>query len=159
MASASGADGGGTPVIFGIGGVAREMKRATASPTVVVPSAEVVVDGRRRARGGGGVRVVGVADVPRAQELGRGVGEVRVSEEGSMVGSYGEEEVGVERCSSNGGRRSSGSGEKWRRAKRGSGVEKGRNRMRGGVYIRRESTWRRGRIKEKIPKNPGYGDG
>ena len=59
-------------MIFGVGRVAREMKQATTSPTVVVASVEVVGDDRRRARGGGGVRVVAVADVPRAQELGRG---------------------------------------------------------------------------------------
>ena len=52
--------------------------------------------------------------VLEALKLGRGVGEVPVSEEGSVVGSDGDEVVGVERCSSNGGRRSSGSGEKWR---------------------------------------------
>ena len=50
------------------------------SPTVVVASVEVVGDGRRRSQHGGGVRVVdvaGVDGVPRAQELGRVLGEVR----------------------------------------------------------------------------------
>ena len=56
--------------------------------------------------------------VLEALKLGRGVGEVPVSEEGSVVGSDGDEVVGVERCSSNGGRRSSGSGEQFRQGER-----------------------------------------
>ena len=59
---------------------------------------------------GGGVLV--------AMELGRGVGEVWVNEEGSVVGSDGDEVVGVERSSSNVGRRSSGSGEQFRQDER-----------------------------------------
>ena len=61
MASASGDDGGSAPVIFGVNGVAREMKQTTTSPTVVVAPVEVVGDGRRRGRGGGGVRAPAVA--------------------------------------------------------------------------------------------------
>mgnify|MGYP000924588000 CR=1 FL=1 len=60
---------------------------------------------------------------------------MREGEWSSMVVSGDDEVVGVGRCSSNGGRRSSGSGKKWRRAERGSGVGKGRNGVRGGVFI------------------------
>ena len=74
MASASGDDGGGASVIFGVSGVAREMKQATTSPTVVVASVEVVGDGRRRGRGGSGGRASAVAARRLVLSLGEGTG-------------------------------------------------------------------------------------
>ena len=74
---------------------------------------------------------------------------MREGEWSSMVVSGDDEVVGVGRCSSNGGRRSSGSGEKWRRAERGSGVGEGRNGSRGkGAFIG-EGTWRRGKLRKE----------
>ena len=69
-----GDDGGGAPVILGIIGVAREMKQTTTSPTVVVAPVEVVGDGRRRGRGGGGVRASTVAALRWVLGVGEGMG-------------------------------------------------------------------------------------
>ena len=129
---------------FGVGGVAREMKRAAASPAVVVAPVEVVRDGRRRGQGGGGVRASTVAVLRWVSGLGEGTGRcgrargVRRWSRGRRGGR-----------SSSVGRQWRGGGTRLRRAiekeagvlGRGFGAESVEGRE---VYIG-EGAWRRGR--------------
>ena len=115
-------------MIFGVSGVAREMKQTTTSPTVVVAPVEVVGDGRRRGRGGGG-------GAPVSFGLARAHGEVRMSEGSAEVVSGGGEGVGVARWGGNGAAGELGSGEQLRRRRGFSEGALGQNRSRGGRYI------------------------
>ena len=70
-------DGDGAPVVGELGELVGRMQRTKAITVVASVELGDVGGGRRRARGGGDVRVVGGGGVPRAQELGRVLREVR----------------------------------------------------------------------------------
>lgn len=79
-----------------------------------------------------------------------------MSEGVTVVISSGGQVVGVERCSSNGGRRSSGSGEQFRQDEREGQGALGGNRTRARGFYSPE-TWRRGWARGfSIPRDPGY---
>ena len=70
-------DGDGAPVVGEIGELVRRMQLTKVITVVASVELGDIGGGRRQARGGGDVRVVGDGGVPRAQELGRVLGEVR----------------------------------------------------------------------------------
>ena len=76
-APASVVDGDGASVVGELGELVGRMQQTKAITVVASVELGDVGGGRRRARGGSDVRVVGGGGVPRAHELGRVLGKVR----------------------------------------------------------------------------------